>query len=95
MGSQDSETGLERHETARRHGCAEGRRLLDVFSETVQTLVVLHEQQFLAAVGADSGANRFDLLIHDANETKQAAKYAYMRHLEEHGCSLQNEINQR
>ena len=67
--------------------CAEGRRLLDAFGEAVQELVKLHEQQFRAVVEGDSTANRFDLLIHDANEKKQNAKYAYMNHLGLHGCS--------
>jgi hypothetical protein len=67
--------------------CEEARHLLDAFGETVQALVKLHEQQFLAIVEGDSTANRFDLLIHDANEKKQNAKYAYMTHLELHGCS--------
>jgi hypothetical protein len=66
--------------------CGEARRLLDVFGEAVQDLIKLHEQQLLAAVDGDLSANRFDLLIHDANHRKQVAKYAYMTHLEEHGC---------
>jgi tRNA splicing endonuclease len=68
---------------------------MDLFSETVQELVLLHEQQFLAAIDADATANRFDLLIHEANEKKQAAKYAYLRHLEDHGCSLKDAIVER
>ena len=67
--------------------CAEAKRLLDVFGEAVQELVHLHEAQFHAIVEGDSSANRFDLLIHDTNEKKQNAKYAYMHHLELHGCS--------
>ena len=68
--------------------CGEAKRLLDAFGVTIQALVKLHEQQFLAIVEGDSSANRFDLLIHDANEKKQNAKYAYLNHLELHGCSL-------
>jgi hypothetical protein len=66
--------------------CDEARRLLDQFGQAVQELVKLHEEQFLAVVEGDSGANRFDLLIHDANERKQNAKYAYMAHLDAHRC---------
>jgi hypothetical protein len=66
--------------------CDEARRLLDTFGEAVQALIFLHEQQLLAAVEGDLDANRFDLLIHEANDRKQVAKYAYMSHLEEHGC---------
>jgi hypothetical protein len=32
-------------------------------------------------------ANRFDLLIHMANEKKQEAKYELLRQMESHDCS--------
>jgi hypothetical protein len=67
--------------------CAEAQSLLEAFGETVQELVKLHEQQFLAIVEGDSDAGRFDLLIHYANERKLNAKYAYLSHVETHGCS--------
>jgi hypothetical protein len=67
--------------------CERRKALLDAFGAAVQDLVKLHEQQFLTVVEGDVSANRFDILIHDANEKKQNAKYAYMSHLEQHGCS--------
>ena len=67
--------------------CRESRDLLDAFGETVQELLLLHEQQFQSIVGGDQESDRFDLLIHMANEKKHTAKYAYLRHLETHGCS--------
>ncbi len=70
-----------------KHGCEEHKRLLDEFGETVQELLRLHEQQFQAIVEGDSESYRFDVLIHMANEKKQTAKYAYLRHVEAHGCS--------
>jgi hypothetical protein len=74
--------------TAKRmSGCEEHDSLLDVFGVAVQEVLKLHEQQFLAIVDGDNECNRFDLLIHMANEKKQAAKYAYLRHVESHGCS--------
>jgi hypothetical protein len=75
--------------------CAEQRRLLDMFGEAVQELMLLHEQQFLAIVAGDLESHRFDLLIHMANEKKQQAKYAYLHHVETHGCSANNGIDQR
>ena len=75
--------------------CERARQLRDLFGEAVQELVLLHEQQFLAVVAGDPMATRFDILIHQANERKQNAKYAYMRHLEEHGCSLDDETDTR
>jgi hypothetical protein len=70
--------------------CAECRRLLEGFGEVVQELLELHEQQFLAIVNEDSDCSRFDLLIHMVNEKKQEAKYAYLCHVEAHGCSKDN-----
>lgn len=73
--------------------CEEARRLLDVFGQAVQELVQLHELQFLAIVDGDPDCNRFDVLIHMANERKMAAKYEYIRHVEEHGCSKDDAID--
>ena len=67
--------------------CKESRNLLDAFGEAVQELLLLHEQQFQATVAGDSESDRFDVLIHMANERKHNAKYAYLRHLGTHGCS--------
>ena len=67
--------------------CHEAKHLLEHFAETVQELVLLHQQQFVAVIGGDPDSSRFDDLIHMANEKKHGAKYSYMRHLETHGCS--------
>jgi hypothetical protein len=67
--------------------CETAKQLLDTFGQAVQQVLVLHEQQFLAIVEGDTEANRFDLLIHEALEQKQNAKYAYLSHLDVHGCS--------
>lgn len=75
--------------------CKEQRRLLDDFGEAVQALLLLHEQQFLAIVAGDLESNRFDLLIHMAIEKKQQAKYAYLEHVEMHGCTTENVTHER
>jgi hypothetical protein len=68
--------------------CDEGRRLLDALANAIHDLLLVHQQQFKALLqGEDLGSSRFDLLIHEANQVKAAAKYAYLNHLEEHGCS--------
>ena len=90
MVTEDSILKPNRHAESIQY-CEEAKRLLDAFGKAVQELVKLHEQQFRALVEGDTSANRFDLLIHEANETKQNAKYAYMDHLEMHGCSSHNE----
>jgi hypothetical protein len=67
--------------------CETARHLLDIFGRSVQAVLHLHEQQYTAIVKGDSEAGRFDLLIHEALEGKQNAKYAYLNHLDFHGCS--------
>jgi hypothetical protein len=72
--------------------CEEGRELLEAFGANVHELILLHEQQFLAVTNGDPECDRFDLLIHMANEAKQRAKYCYLEHLETHGCSKSDDI---
>ena len=67
--------------------CEEAKNLLGAFGQAVQALVGLHEEQFQSILGGDLDSTRFDDLIHMANERKQEAKYAYLKHLEAHGCS--------
>jgi hypothetical protein len=85
MGNRNRGMTQERKSTSIIY-CQEKQRLLEAFGATVQELTILHEQQFLAIVDGDSDCNRFDLLIHLANEKKQQAKYAFMSHMETHGC---------
>ena len=73
--------------------CEQARRLLDVFGEAVHELVELHRQQFEALVEGDADSTRFDLLIHMANEQKYTAKYAYLTHVVDHGCSTFHEAD--
>ena len=80
-------TILEKRTESNGAVCTEQRVLLDAFGEAVQELLLLHEQQFLAIVAGDMDSHRFDLLIHMANEKKQKMKYAYLEHVETHGCS--------
>jgi hypothetical protein len=68
--------------------CQQARELLEAFGQTIRELVRLHEEQFQALVGGDLDSTRFDDLIHMANERKHEAKYAYIHHLETHGCSI-------
>ena len=67
--------------------CVQAKELLDAFAATVHELIRLHEDQFKALVDGDPEAQRFDDLIHLANQRKQKAKYDYVHHLETHGCS--------
>lgn len=70
--------------------CQEQRDFLEEFSLAIGEVLTLNEQQFRAIVEGDTDFNRFDLLIHMANEKKQKAKYDYLRHVEVHRCSKPN-----
>jgi CheY-like chemotaxis protein len=80
-------TGEKITTPARKSGCEEHDRLMSEFGAAVREILALHEQQFQAIVDGDVESSRFDLLIHMANECKHRAKYAYLRHVESHGCS--------
>ena len=67
--------------------CQQARDLLDAFSIAIREVITLHEEQFQAVLQGDEDSGRFDDLIHMANERKREAKYAYLHHLEVHGCS--------
>ena len=92
IGADESITNL-----AAQYGiaCDEHHRLMEEFAAAVKELLALHEQQFQAIIHGDLECNRFDLLIHMANEKKQDSKYAYLRHVESHGCSNVNAISNK
>ena len=67
--------------------CDSARRLLEAFGEAVRRVIFVHEMQFHTILDGDADAGRFDVLIHEANEAREDAKYAYLSHLHVHGCS--------
>jgi hypothetical protein len=67
--------------------CGAAKELLDQFGEAVRAAGELHREQFQAIVEGDENSIRFDVLIHEASEQKQNSKYAYLAHLDCHGCS--------
>ncbi len=75
--------------------CQQAKQLLEAFGETIRELTRLHEEQFQALVGGDLDSTRFDDLIHMVNERKHQAKYAYLNHLETHGCSRYDEPDKK
>ena len=66
--------------------CEEKLRLMEEFLAAATDLVTAHNEQVQALVENDPEFSRFDLLIHLAAERKRKAKYAYLAHLEHHGC---------
>lgn len=75
--------------------CQQARELLDALGETIRDLIKLHEEQFQSLISGDLDSSRFDPLIHVANERKHEAKYAYLHHLETHGCSTLDESDKK
>jgi hypothetical protein len=65
--------------------CIEKRRLLEAFTEAVHQVMLLQQQQVTDILNNDD-FSRFDVLLHMANEKKEQAKYAYLQHVEKHGC---------
>jgi len=59
-----------------------------MYPGAIRHAVELQEQQFTAVVAGDTESSSFDILIHEANEKKLNAKYAYLNHLHVHGCSM-------
>lgn len=66
--------------------CEEKLRLMEDFLAASTDLVTAHNEQVRAFIDDDPEFSRFDLLIHVATERKRWAKYAYLTHLENHGC---------
>jgi hypothetical protein len=66
--------------------CEEKLRLMEEFLAAASDMVTAHNEQVKALMEDDPEFNRFDLLIHIATERKRRAKYAYLVHLEQHGC---------
>ena len=66
--------------------CAERYRLLDEFLSAVRELTGLHNLQTQAVIRGDRDFTRFDILLYEAQERKDAAKYAWIAHVEGHRC---------
>jgi hypothetical protein len=66
--------------------CSEKARLLNEFLEAVRESNGLQAQQTRAVIDGDPDFARFDALLHIAQEQKERAKYAWIAHVEEHGC---------
>jgi hypothetical protein len=71
--------------------CPQAKRLLDGFCAAVHEMVRLHKEQLRAILNSETDLSRFDLELHYAQERKENAKYAYIGHLEQHGCGKWND----
>jgi hypothetical protein len=67
--------------------CEAKQKLVYDFLEAVREMNLLQEQQARAAIEDDQDFSRFDVLLHFAQEKKDLAKYAWIAHVDSHGCS--------
>ena len=66
--------------------CEEKYRLLDEFLDAVHELNTLQAAQTRSVIRGESDFLRFDVPLYLALERKDQAKYAWIAHVEEHGC---------
>ena len=66
--------------------CEIRQRLVDAFTAAVREISFIENEQMQAVIEGDSDFSRFDLLLHYAQEKKDTAKYAWIAHVESHGC---------
>jgi len=82
-------TQIKRYELRRvpeRARCEDRHRLLDEFLNAIHELNALLQQQTQAVIEGDLDFSRFDVLIYFAQQAKDKAKYAWIEHVEIHGC---------
>lgn len=66
--------------------CDEKHKLQQRFVEAVKELSRLQRQLMQAVIEGDPDFDRFELLLHEASQKKDAAKYALFGHIDRHGC---------
>jgi hypothetical protein len=66
--------------------CREKNELREEFLEAIHDLNQLQSQQTQAVIDGDPDFNRFDVLLHFAQQRKDRAKYAWIAHVEAHHC---------
>ncbi len=66
--------------------CEEKHRLLNELMQAIHELTALQAEQTQAIITGDTNFSRFDVLLHQAHEKKDNAKYAWMAHVEAHHC---------
>lgn len=59
---------------------------MNEFVDVIHQLGELQAQQAKALIDGDPDFARFDLLIYMATEKKDQVKYAWLSHVEQHGC---------
>jgi hypothetical protein len=79
----DVETGIDKQTIGI---CHEKQHLMEELTAAIREVLLIQQQQFKAVVNQDSDFARFDILLEMATSRKRQAKYAYLHHVETHGC---------
>ena len=66
--------------------CHEKQHLMEELTAAIREVLTIQHQQFRAVVNLDSDFSRFDILMEMATARKRQIKYAYLHHVETHGC---------
>lgn len=66
--------------------CVEKQHLMEELMAAIREILLIQQQQFNSVVHNDPNFARFDILLEMANSRKRQAKYAYLNHVEMHGC---------
>ena len=66
--------------------CPHKTRLQAQYLEAIRELMFLHREQTSAVIEDDPDFARFDVLIHIANQRKDARKYELVAHIDSHHC---------
>ncbi len=66
--------------------CEEKARLQNELLAAIHEVNILQTQQTQALIDGDPDFSRFDVLISMAQQEKDRAKYAWIAHVEFHGC---------
>jgi hypothetical protein len=84
--NQSRQEGSERTRVPAIGFCQEKNRLLDGFLQASREVMALQNEQTTAVIQGDADFPRFDVLLHLAQDRKEMAKYAWIAHVESHGC---------
>lgn len=66
--------------------CLERLRLAEAFLDATREVIAIQDRQMQALKRGDSGFMRYDRMLHEAQDRKESAKYAWLNHVETHKC---------
>ena len=66
--------------------CSQKNDLLRGFMEAIREVTAAQNAQLIAVINGDQDFCEYEDLIYAAREKKDLVKYAYLAHVQEHGC---------